>query len=56
MLCCKKWTGEEVMECDTVVEAWSIFKCKFLCTIDKILPLRQIRLKQNTVPWMTGEY
>ena len=45
----------EVLECNTVEEAWSIFKCKFLATIDKISPIRQIRLKQNTVPWMTGE-
>ena len=45
----------EVMECDTVGETRSIVKCNFLGIIDKISPLRQIRLKQNTVPWMTGE-
>ena len=55
MFSCRNVDQREMLECDTVEEAWSIFKCKFLGTIDKISPLRQICLKQNTVPWMTGE-
>ena len=34
------------------------FKCKFIATnstIDKLSPLRQICLKQNTLPWITEE-
>jgi len=45
----------EVLECNTVEEELSNFKCKILATIDQILPLGQICLKQKTVPWMTGE-
>ena len=36
-------------------EEWNIFKFTFVATSDKLSSLRQIRLKQNTVPWMTGE-
>ena len=36
-------------------EAWLIFKSKFLSILDKISPLRCVRLKHGTDPWMTGE-
>ena len=38
-----------------VDEAWLIFKSKFLSIVDNISPLRCVRLKQGTDPWMTAE-
>ena len=46
---------QEVTSCDTVHEVWYNFKCTFLAVIDDIAPLRYVRVKQRTDPWMTGE-
>ena len=45
----------DVYSNSNVDEAWLIFKSKFLSILGKISPLRSVRLKQGTDPWMTGE-
>jgi len=45
----------EVTVCDNVDTAWSIFKTKLLSVIDEIAPVKNVRIKQNTNPWMTDE-
>ena len=39
----------------TVNEAWENFKIPFLKVLDNIAPVKQIRLKQRTEPWLTAE-
>ena len=39
----------------TVNEAWENFKIIVLKVIDNIAPVKQIRLKQRTEPWLTAE-
>ena len=39
----------------TVNEAWENFKIIFLKVLDNIAPVKQIRLKQKTEPWLTAE-
>ena len=39
----------------TVNEAWENFKITFLKVLDNIAPVKQIRLKQRTEPWLTAE-
>lgn len=46
---------QEIYDCTEVDQAWCAFKSKFLSVIDNIAPFRQIRVKLNTEPWMTGE-
>ncbi len=35
-----------------VDDAWKLFKVLFLKEVDKMAPLRQVRVKQRTSPWM----
>lgn len=46
---------QDVYDCDSVCNAWCIFKCKFLSIVDAIAPLKNVCVKPNTAPWMTGE-
>ena len=43
-----------ISECTNVSQAWSIFKGKFLAVINSTAPLKTIRVKQSTEPWMSG--
>lgn len=38
-----------------VDDAWLQFKSKFLNVLDKIAPMKQLRVKQGTDPWLSGE-
>ena len=42
-----------VMLCDNVVDAWNCFKNIFLSVIDNLAPVKEIRIKQRTEPWIT---
>ncbi len=44
-----------VIDNDDVDYAWSCFHDIFLNVLDSIAPVKQVRLKQRTEEWMTGE-
>ena len=44
-----------VYEAKTVDEAWSTFRDILIKIIDKVAPLKEIRIKQRTEPWMTSD-
>ena len=46
---------DPVLSCDNVSEAWNIFKNVFTSVIDNIAPVKQVRLKQRTEPWMDSD-
>ena len=37
---------------DDVNQAWNAFKCIFMSAIDNIAPLKLVRIKQRTEPWI----
>ena len=39
-------------ECHTVDKNWNIFRDLFMKVVDKLAPVKEIRLKQRTEPWM----
>ncbi|KAJ8018258.1 LINE-1 reverse transcriptase-like [Holothuria leucospilota] len=41
--------------CSDVDKAWCVFKRIFTGLIDNIAPIKEIRLKKRTEPWMTSE-
>jgi len=43
---------DPVLLCDNFNEAWEIFKHVFVSVIDNIAPVKQLRIKQRTEPWM----
>ena len=40
---------------DNVIQAWEIFKSIFMSAIDNIAPMKEVRIKQRTQPWITNE-
>ena len=44
-----------VLLCDNVNDAWSNFKSIFLPVINTMAPLKEVRIKQRTEPWVTIE-
>ena len=47
------WTV--VTNCTEVNTAWPKFKEIFINVLDEIAPIKQIRIKTRTEPWMNGE-
>ena len=45
----------EVLFCNDVDRAWSMFCTVFMNTLDSVAPLREVRIKQRSEPWMTSE-
>ena len=43
------------MYCSDVNQAWTNFKAIFLQILDTVAPIKQIRLKSRTEPWMNAE-
>ena len=41
--------------CGSVEGAWLAFKSRFQTIVDSLAPLKEIRIKQNTAPWITAE-
>ena len=52
-LCNVDWSG--VLNCDNVHDAWCNFKLEFTKVLDKICPVKHIRLKQRTEPWINSD-
>ena len=40
---------------DSVIDAWSNFKSTFLIVVDKIAPIKEVRIKNRTEPWIKSE-
>ena len=45
------WT--ELLSCFDVNMVWKIFSNKFIAILDQVAPIKQIRLKSRTEPWMS---
>ena len=45
----------DVTLCNDVNNAWLLLKQEITTIIDSIAPMKSIRIKVNTEPWMTGE-
>ena len=45
----------DVFKSNSVDEAWVFFRGKFMDVIDKIAPVKEVRVKQRTEPWMSSE-
>ena len=45
----------DVMSSVSSAEAWSYFKSKFVLVLDRFAPVKEIRIKQRTNPWITTE-
>ena len=46
---------QDVLDSNSVHEAFYHFNSKLMVVIDNIAPLKYIRIKQRTAPWVTGE-
>ena len=44
-----------ILECDNATTAWNLFKQVFLEIIDTLAPVKEIKLKTRTEPWMDSE-
>ena len=44
-----------VLLCDNVSDAWDSFKSLFLAAVNNIAPVKEVRIKQRTEPWITSE-
>ena len=40
---------------DNVIDAWSRFKSIFVTVIDNIAPIKEVRIKNRTEPWIDSE-
>ena len=47
------WMQLEMSE--NVDEAWEIFKLHFLSELDLLAPLKEVRIKQRTKPWINSD-
>ena len=43
------------MNGDIASVAWDNFKCLFLSVLDNIAPVKEVRIKQRTEPWITSD-
>ena len=41
--------------CENVDEAWAFFKLHFLSVLDLLAPIKEVRIKQRTKPWISSE-
>ena len=44
-----------VINKENVEDAWKLFKSTFIKVIDSVAPLKTVRVKQRSEPWVTGE-
>ena len=55
--------NEKLIECDfsviydlaVVNEAWDTFESKFLGILNKCAPLKEVRIKQQSKPWVNAD-
>ena len=45
----------KVLNCDCSNAAWAAFKSIVLNILDEIAPVKEVRLKQRTEPWISSE-
>ena len=45
----------QVEMCENVDEAWGFFKLHFLSVLDLLAPLKEVRIKQRTKPWINSD-
>lgn len=45
----------DVINCEIVNDAWTIFKSKFMSVLDEVAPVKQVRLKQKSELWFNSE-
>lgn len=45
----------QILACESADMAWNMFKCCFLGVVDEVAPMKEIRIKQRTEPWMIPE-
>ena len=43
------------MSSDNVIDAWNSFKSIFLSVVDNIAPIKEVRIKNRTEPWIDSE-
>ena len=41
--------------CSNVDKSWNVFKNSFLHVLDKVAPIKEIRIKHTTEPWMNND-
>ena len=46
---------QDVLSSSDVSKAWDLFKDFFHSVLDAVAPIKEIRLKQRTEPWMTSD-
>ena len=44
-----------IYDINNVNEAYEFFKDKFVATLNKLAPIKEVRIKQDTEPWMCSE-
>ena len=44
-----------ILACESVDMAWNMFKGYFLGVVDELAPVKEIRIKQRTEPWMNAD-
>ena len=44
-----------VLSSDNVVDAWEKFKSIFMSVVNNISPIKEVRIKQRTEPWINAE-
>ena len=45
---------ESIYNCQCAIDAWGLFRNLFLSVLDKVAPFKQVRMKQNSDPWMSS--
>ncbi|MGL1888436.1 MAG: reverse transcriptase family protein [Reichenbachiella sp.] len=46
---------EEIYKIKCVNKAWLVFKDKFLSVLNKVAPIKEVRIKQQSDPWINSE-
>ena len=41
--------------CSDVDTAWNVFSNNFISVLDKVAPLKEVRIKNKTEPWMNND-
>jgi len=45
----------ELLMCRNINSAWSIFRNLFISVLDEVAPIRELRVKTHTEPWITSD-
>ena len=45
----------QILACKSADMAWNMLKCCFIGVVDEVAPVKEIRIKQRTEPWMNPE-